>query len=75
MPTFQGNLAKNPNACLLNIKNMNGRDSHTLRLQKGDMLRVRFEAERGTLKLEIHKKGNEDLTSVDPAPERKVEGI
>ena len=39
------------------------------------MLRVRFEAERGTLKLEIHKKGNEDLTSVDPAPERKVEGI
>ena len=44
MPTFQGNLAKNPNACLLNIKKMNGRDSHTLRVHKGDMLRVRFEA-------------------------------
>ncbi|MGN1248543.1 MAG: PPC domain-containing protein [Candidatus Spyradocola sp.] len=50
---FTGSRVKNPDAYLLDIEAMNGTDLHTLELSAGDVLRVTFETERGSLHLEI----------------------
>lgn len=52
-PGFTGERVKNPDAYLLDIERMNGSDMHTLDLQRGDLLRVRFETEAGSLRMEI----------------------
>ena len=50
---FTGSRVKNPDAYLLDIESMNGTDLHTLELQKGDALQIRFETEKGALYMEI----------------------
>ena len=50
---FTGSRVKNPDAYLLDIQRMNGTDLHTLELQKGDALQIRFETEKGALYMEI----------------------
>ena len=52
-PTFQGSRVKNPDAYLLDIKKMNGDDSHVLELKEGDILQVQFETVKGSLQMEI----------------------
>ena len=51
--SFTGSRVKNPDAYLLDIESMNGTDRHTLNLQEGDVLRIRFETVKGALKMEI----------------------
>ena len=48
-----GSRVKNPDFYLLDIEKMNGTDLHTLELQKGDALHIRFQTEQGSLYLEI----------------------
>ena len=50
---FNGSRIKNPDAYLLDIERMNGTDLHTLELQEGDSLQIRFETVQGSLHLEI----------------------
>ena len=50
---FSGSRVKNPDAYLLDIRQMNGTDLHTLELEAGDILEVRFETEKGSLYMEI----------------------
>ena len=50
---FTGSRVKNPDAYSLDIQRMNGTDLHTLELQKGDVLQVRFETVKGELYMEI----------------------
>lgn len=50
---FTGNRVKNPDSYLLDIERMNGTDLHTLDLQPGDVLKIQFEALKGSLYMEI----------------------
>ena len=50
---FTGSRVKNPDAYLLDIEKTNGTDLHTLELQEGDVLDVRFETVKGSLYMEI----------------------
>lgn len=50
---FTGNRVKNPDSYLLDIERMNGTDLHTLDLQTGDVLKIQFEALKGSLYIEI----------------------
>lgn len=50
---FTGSRVKNPDAYLLDVQRMNGTDLHTLELQEGDALHIRFQTEQGSLYLEI----------------------
>ena len=50
---FSGSRVKNPDAYLLDIERMNGTDLHTLELQEGDALQIRFETVQGALYMEI----------------------
>lgn len=52
-PGFTGERTKNPDSYILDIQKMNGADSHTLNLTAGDVLQVKFETERGSLRMEI----------------------
>ena len=60
-PTFQGVRIKNPNAYVLEIERMNGTDSHTLELQKSDILQIQFETAEGFLQMDIQ---SEDGSSI-----------
>lgn len=50
---FTGSRVKNPDSYLLDIQRMHGTDLHTLELQKGDILQIRFETEKGELYMAI----------------------
>lgn len=50
---FTGSRVKNPDCYLLDTKKMNGTDLHTLDLQKGDALNIRFETVKGSMYMEI----------------------
>ena len=50
---FTGSRVEKPDCYLLDIEKMNGTDLHTLELQKGDALHIRFQTEQGSLYLEI----------------------
>lgn len=52
-PEFTGKRIKNPDSYMMDIKRMNGTDSHTLKLKAGDVLRTVFKTEKGLLHLEI----------------------
>ena len=52
-PGFNGSRVKNPDAYLLDIRRMNGTDQHSLTLEQGDCLQIRFETEKGSLTMEI----------------------
>ena len=60
-PTFQGSRIKNPDAYVLEIRRMNGTDSHTLNLQQSDILQIQFETEEGSLQMDIQ---SEDGSSI-----------
>ena len=50
---FTGSCVKNPDAYLLDIEQMNGTDVHTLELEAGSVLKIRFEAAEGCLYMAI----------------------
>ena len=50
---FQGSLVKNPDEFRLDIRRINGIDSHVLTLKTADTLRVHFKTDSGRMKLEI----------------------
>ncbi len=50
---FTGSSIKTPDAYMLDIERMNGRDTHSLELTAGDMLQIGFETEKGDLHMEI----------------------
>lgn len=50
---FSGSRVKNPDSYLLDIRQMNGTDLHTLELEAGDTLEILFETEKGSLYMEI----------------------
>ena len=49
-PAFQGSMVKNPDEFRLDIRRMNGTDSH---VKTSDTLRVHFKTDSGRMKLEI----------------------
>ena len=51
--TFDGSCVKNEDSYQLDIKTMNGTDTHTLELKQGDTLKIQFETLKGTLNLKI----------------------
>ena len=51
--TFDGSSVKNEDSYQLDIKNMNGTDTHTLELKQGDKLKIQFETVKGKLNLKI----------------------
>ena len=51
--SFRGSCVKNPDSYSLEIEHMTGADSHTLELQAGDALQIRFSPEKGSIKLTI----------------------
>ena len=51
--TFDVSSVKNEDFYQLDIKNMNGTDTHTLELNQGDTLKIQFETLKGTLNLKI----------------------
>lgn len=53
LPHLTGSTIKNVDSYLLNAQYMNGTDGHTMTLNAGDVLAIRFETEKGTLHLEI----------------------
>ena len=50
---FTGSRVKNPDAYLLDIRLMNGNDVHSMNLNEGDVLQIRFETDKGELQMEI----------------------
>ena len=52
-PAFQGSLVKNSDEFRLDIRRMNGTDSHVLTLKASDRLQVHFKTDAGRMKLEI----------------------
>ena len=53
LPRFTGSTIKNADSYILDAQYMNGTDGHTMTLNAGDVLAIRFETEKGTLHLEI----------------------
>ena len=51
--TFDGSSAKNEDSYELDVKTMNGTDTHTLELKQGDALRIQFETVTGSLDMKI----------------------
>lgn len=50
---FDGSSAKNADSYHLDVKTMNGTDTHTLVLKQGDTLKIRFETMKGSLDMKI----------------------
>lgn len=50
---FDGTRVANQDSYRLDIEQMNGTDTHTLQLDAGDVLDIRFETEHGKLHMEI----------------------
>ena len=53
LPHLTGSTIKNADSYLLDAQYMNGTDGHTMMLNAGDVLAIRFETEKGTLHPEI----------------------
>ncbi len=50
---FDGIRVANPDSYRLEVKQMNGTDTHVMELTEGDVLDIYFETERGKFRLEI----------------------
>ena len=50
---FDGSSAKNADSYHLDVKTMNGTDTHTLELKQGDRLKIQFEVAKGSLEMKI----------------------
>lgn len=64
-PVFQGEKVKTSDAYALDIRRMNGTDSHLLLLSRGDSLHVHFETSHGRLPLRISEENGAELYSGD----------
>ena len=53
LPRFTGGIMKGPDTYILDARYMTGTDEHTMALNAGDVLAIRFETEKGVLHLEI----------------------
>ena len=51
--TFDGSSTKNADSYELDVKTMNGTDTHTLELKQGDTLKILFETIKGALDMKI----------------------
>ena len=51
--TFDGSSTKNADSYELDVKTMNGTDTHTLELKQGDTLKILFETIKGALEMKI----------------------
>lgn len=60
---FTGSRMKNPDAYIMDFSHMNGSDSHTMHLLRGDELRVCTETTAGSLGIEIKADDGEILYS------------
>ena len=58
---FTGTRVANPDSYRLDIEQMNGIDTHLMELEKGDVLGIRFETEKGSLYMEIISDNGEIL--------------
>lgn len=52
-PEFIGSRAAKPDSYRLDIQRMTGTDTHTLALDAGNTLEIRFETEKGSLHMEL----------------------
>ena len=50
---FDGSSAKNADSYHLDVKTMNGTDTHTMELKQGDTLKIQFEVAKGSLEMKI----------------------
>lgn len=50
---FDGSSTKNEDSYQLDVKTMNGTDTHTLELKQGDTLKILFETVKGSLEMKI----------------------
>lgn len=50
---FDGSRARNADSYHLDVKTMNGTDTHTLELKQGDTLKIQFEVAKGSLEMTI----------------------
>ena len=62
---FPDSVTKEPAAYILDAQYMNGTDGHTMTLNAGDVLAIRFETEKGALHLEIQAPDGSVLYSGD----------
>ena len=60
-PEFRGSCVKSASEYHLEVRAMNGSDSHTLSLRQGEQLRFHTELSRGTLRLEVRDPAGEAL--------------
>lgn len=58
---FTGSRMKNPDSYIMNFRHMNGSDSHTMHLLRGDALTVCAETTAGSLGIEIKSDSGEIL--------------
>ncbi len=58
---FEGSQVKGPDSYVLEFKEMNQEDSHTLALREGDALKVEFAIDRGDVDLIIGIPGEEAI--------------
>ena len=58
---FDGTRVRNPDAYLLVFSCMNQDDAHSMRMEKGDLLRVECEIQRGRVDVRVDVDGGETL--------------
>lgn len=66
---FDGSSAKNADSYHLDVKTMNGTDTHTLELKQGDTLKILFETVKGALEMKITSPDGTSLYQGDGAVE------
>ena len=62
---FDGSSAKNADSYHLDVKIMNGTDTHTLELKQGDTLKILFETVKGSLEMKITSPDGTSLYQAD----------
>ena len=58
---FDGSRVRNPDAYLLTFSCMNQDDAHSMHMEKGDLLRVEYEIQRGRVDVRVELDGDETL--------------
>ena len=56
---FDGSRVRNPDAYLLMFSCMNQDDAHSMHMEKGDLLRVEYEIQRGRVDVRVELDGEE----------------
>ena len=66
---FDGSSAKNADSYHLDVKTMNGTDTHALELKQGDTLKILFKTVNGSLEMKITSQDGTSLYQGDGAVE------